>query len=128
MRIAIPDWGNRVSPVFDTATRLLIIEVDGRREISRFQAILGEQDLLSRRCVQIRGQGVDILICGSISRPYSTMLMASGIQVISDIAGPTDKVLEAYLQGELFSSVFFMPGCKKTRFEKGKDRASVRES
>jgi predicted Fe-Mo cluster-binding NifX family protein len=117
MKIAIPDWGNRVSPVFDTATRLLIVEVDGRREISRFQTMLGEKDLLSRRCVQIQGQGVDILICGSISRPYLTMLMASGIQVISDIAGPTDQVLEAYLKDELFRTEFFMPGCKKTRFE-----------
>ena len=29
MRVAIPIWGDKISPVFDTATRLLIVDVDG---------------------------------------------------------------------------------------------------
>jgi len=41
--------------------------------------------------------------------------MASGINIIPWISGPTEDVLEAYLQGTLSHPNFLMPGCKKNR-------------
>ncbi len=114
MRIAIPVWGNKVSPVLDTASRLLIVDVEDRNEAGRFEIYLEEQDL-SRRCLRINGMKVDILICGAISRPIARMLIASGIDVISEISGLAEEVLAAYLQGNLFNSKFLMPGCKRKR-------------
>ena len=119
MRIAIPVWDDKVSPVFDTASRLLIVEVEDHSEATRFEAYLNEQDL-SRRCLRIQGLAVDTLICGAISRPFSRMLMASGIDIIPEISGLTEEVLRAYLHGNLFHSRFLMPGCKRKRFGQGK--------
>ena len=121
MKIAIPVWEKGISPVFDTASRLLVVEVEDQKETSRFEIYLDEQDF-SRRCVRIRNLGIDILICGAISRPYSRMLMASGIKVIPELSGQAGDVLNAYLQGNLFSSSRFqMPGCKKSRRRRKKE-------
>jgi len=121
MKIAIPVWEKGISPVFDTASRLLVVEVEDQKEASRFEIYLDEQDF-SRRCVRIRNLGIDILICGAISRPYSRMLMASGIKVIPELSGQAGDVLDAYLQGNLFSSSRFqMPGSKKSRRKRKKE-------
>ena len=112
MRVAIPIWEDKVSPVFDTASRLLIVEIEGQREASRFETCLNEQDI-SRRCFRIQKLGVDILVCGAISRPLSNMLMAFGINIIPWITGNPEDVLKAYLQGTLTHPSFLMPGCKK---------------
>ena len=109
MRVAIPTWENRVSPVLDTASRLLIIEVKNQKEIERFETILDVQDLYGR-CVRILNLGLDILICGAISRSYFRRLTATGLHIISGISGHPEDVLEAYLQGTLSHSRFSMPG------------------
>ena len=120
MRIAIPIWEEKVSPVFDTAARLLIVEIENRKEASRYVTYLDEQDM-PRKCSRIREMEVDFLICGAISRPFSSMLMASGINIIPWISGYTEDVLEAYLQGNLSHPNFLMPGCKMNRL-KQKDK------
>ena len=120
MRIAIPIWDDKISPVLDTASKLLVVEVKDNKEASRFEIYLDEQEL-SRRCVRIRGMDVDILICGAISRPFSRMLMASGINIIQDISGPPEDVLKAYLQDKLLYSGFFMPGCRGNSERQGKN-------
>ena len=115
MRVAVPVWENRISPVLDTASRLLIIEVENQREASRFEIYLDDQDLY-RRCFRIQNLGVDILICGAISRPYFRRLMATGINVISGISGHPEDILKAYLQGTLSYSRYSMPGCRGDGF------------
>lgn len=113
MKIAIPIWEDKVSPVLDAASRLLIVEVVDQKEASRFETYLDEQDF-SRRCVRIRRLGVDTLICGAISRAFSKILEASGIHIVPGISGHPEDVLDAYLKGNLFSSKFLMPGYHKS--------------
>ena len=117
MRIAIPIWNDKISPVLDTASRLLIVDVDGQNEADRFEIYLDEQDL-SRRCFRIQGMNVNVLICGAISHPFARMLIASGIDVIPEISGLAEEVLSAYLQGDLFNSRFLMPGSIRRGFDK----------
>ena len=111
MRIAVSIWENKVSPVLDTATKLLIIESGNQKEESRFEVYLVKRDI-SQRCSFIRGLEIDVLICGAVSRQFSGMLTASGIKIVSGISGLAEDVLEAYLHGNLFQSRFLMPGCK----------------
>lgn len=116
MKIAIPIWDDdKVSPVLDTASRLLIVEVEGQKEASRFETFLDVQDL-NRRCVRIQGLGVDTLICGAISQPFFRWLTASGIDIIPGISGHPEDVLEAYLEGTLSDPRFLMPGFKRHRW------------
>jgi predicted Fe-Mo cluster-binding NifX family protein len=124
MKIAIPIWEDKVSPVFDTALRLLVVEIENMKEVSRFIYYIDEQDL-NRKCQRVRNLGLDILICGAISHPYLHMLVASGLEVIEQISGPAEEVLEAYLEGNIFDTRFLMPGCKRYRCRYGKDTGNV---
>jgi len=114
MKIAIPVWEDKISPVLDTASRLLVVEVEDQKESSRFETYLDVRDL-SRRCVRIRALGVDVLICGAISRPFLRILEASGIHTVPGIAGHPEEVLKAYLKGNLVNSKYLMPGYQSTK-------------
>ena len=121
MKIAIPIWEDKVSPVLDTASRLLVVEFEDQEEATRFETFLDEQDI-SRRCVRIRRLGVDTLICGAISRGFSNILEASGIHVVPGISGHPEDVLDAYLNGDLFRSKFFMPGYQRDDYTQHKKK------
>ena len=108
MRIALSIWGDKISPVLDTAGKLLVVDNKNQKE-SRFEAYLPEKDL-SRRCAFIRGLGVDVLICGAVSRHLTKILMASGIEIVSGISGRVEDVLTAHLQGDLTQPKYLMPG------------------
>ena len=118
MRIAISIWGDKISPVLDTASKLLVIDDKTQKESSRFEAKLLDQDM-SQRCSIIRGLDLDVLICGAISRQFREMLKACGIKIISGISGPAEDVLNAHLQGALLHSGFFMPGSKRNHLDQG---------
>jgi len=109
MRIALPIWEDRLSPVLDTAPRLLIVDesVPGKR--THFEAHLSEQDVLHRAKLVARLK-IDVLICGAISRPFKEMLCAKGVQVISGLSGPIEDIVEAFFDGRLDQMEFLMPG------------------
>ncbi|HUS46722.1 MAG TPA: NifB/NifX family molybdenum-iron cluster-binding protein [Phycisphaerae bacterium] len=114
VRVAIPVWSDRVSPVFDTAGQLMVLEVDGGRELSRSHAALGQvgPDLRPRRLSEL---GVDVLVCGAISQPLEAMVAAQGVQVVPQVCGPVEQVVEAFLVGQLGRPEFLMPGCCRRR-------------
>jgi predicted Fe-Mo cluster-binding NifX family protein len=116
MNIAIPVWEGKISPVFDSASRLLIIQVEHKNEKSRFEVYLEEQDL-ARRCFHVQRLGVEILICGAISCHLHRMLTASGIKVIPWISGSAEDVLQSYFNGDLFQAKFLMPGCDRKKVD-----------
>ena len=117
MKIAIPQWQERVSPVFDVAGNLLLIDVeDGRetrREEKRFLVTAP-----SARVTEFSTFGAGVLICGAISTALETSLIAAGVQVIGFVCGRVDEVFAAYLGGTLRSRPFLMPGCRRRTLEK----------
>ncbi len=115
MKIAIPVWENKVSPVLDTASRLMVVELNEGSPTSRFEIYLDERDL-SRRCMRIQDLCVDTLICGAVTRHFSELLNASGIKLIPGISGQPDAVLHAYLDGTLGHSKYLMPGSNTVEF------------
>ncbi len=119
MKIAIPYWEGKISPVMDTASRLLILQVENQSETSRQEVLFAEGDLNSR-CNRIRDLGIELLICGAISGPFYRMLKASGIKIISWISGQVNEVLAAYLSGSLNLERFLMPGCQNVSKGMGK--------
>ena len=115
MRIAVPIWEDKVSPVLDTASRLLIVDIKDHKTDASFETYLEDQDF-PQRCLRIQGMGVDVLICGAVSRPFLRMLMASGMEIIPGVSGKPDDVLAAYLAGTIHQQEFLMPGFKRERF------------
>lgn len=112
MRIALPIWEDKVSPVMDTASRLLVLNEKRGGKAERFEVSLDGMDLRSR-CLRIQALEVQILICGAVTRLFSGMLNGLGVEVISGISGGAEEVLHAYLHEGLSDPRFLMPGYKR---------------
>lgn len=115
MIISLSVWQGRISPVFDTARRLWLVEVETGREISRREEPLSES-MFQLRAARLSRLGVDTLLCGAISRPFAYMLARSGIRVFPFLSGDAQEVLEAYLAGRLSGSRLAPCGCGLRRF------------
>ena len=118
MRIAIPQWQGRISPVFDVAASLLLIDVESGREIGRQEKQLPGADSLNRTA-EFLSCRPDVLICGGISAPLEARLTASGVEVVGFTCGMIDDVVRAYMRGKLGSETFAMPGCRRWRRQQG---------
>jgi predicted Fe-Mo cluster-binding NifX family protein len=110
MKIAIPYWQGRISPVFDEATRLVVVDTDHGREVGREIQTLTCFDPWGR-AREVLTLGARILICGAISRPLETALWGAGITVIARTCGPVEEVLVAFVNGRLENDAYRMPGC-----------------
>ena len=111
MKVALPKWGERVSPVFDVARCLLVVDVEDGAEIARQEHSVQEEGLV-RRATRVSDLGVRVLICGAISMPLEQMLTSAGVQVIPHTCGLVEAVLQAFVSGTLAQQQrFLMPGC-----------------
>ncbi len=110
MRVALTAWDGRISPVFDTARHLQIVDVEGGLPMGRVEEPL-EECLPDRRVARLGALKVDALICGAISRPLADMVQTAGIQLVPFVAGPVEEVLHAFVNGSLPTGMFQMPGC-----------------
>jgi predicted Fe-Mo cluster-binding NifX family protein len=110
MKLAIPVWQGRISPVFDVAGQLLLVDLADGREVARHEQMVGETtaDERARKVAEI---GVETLICAGISQSLETSLADRGIHVIARICGNVEEVLAAFVAGRLREERFAMPGC-----------------
>ena len=117
MKVAIPTWTGRVSPVFDVAKRLLVVDLEGDGRANREEVSIEETQLLPR-AQRVTQLGVNVLICGAISMPLEAMLVSAGVQVIPHTCGTVEEVLQAFASGRLTDETFLMPGCcgRRRRF------------
>jgi predicted Fe-Mo cluster-binding NifX family protein len=129
MNVAIPTLEARVSPVFDVAQTVVLVELDADRELRRRVIPLHSPDL-ARRVAALSENGVDVLICGAISWPLEAMVAAAGIRVVSQTCGAVEEVLRAFVGGRLNDRAFLMPGCcgrrRQRRYGSGGRRNSRR--
>lgn len=114
MKIAIPQWQGRVSPVFDASNRLLLVDIENNQEISRVEVKMIHDDPLGR-AKHLAFLDVDTLICGAISSALAAAIVSSNIKIIAYTCGPVSRVLDAFLHNQLSNSEFIMPGCDKQR-------------
>ncbi len=114
MIIGIPIWTDRISPVLDTALKLLVVDTQNGQEISR--KFLDFPPLHPmHRAGFIASAGIEVVICGALSRPLEQMLVASGIEVYPYVTGNVERVIAAFSNGELDQDHFILPGCRGRR-------------
>ena len=119
MKLSVPVCDGRVSPVFDVATRLLVVGVEDSGVVSRQEVSIPEVDPV-RRARHVAGLGVNVLICGGISRPLEMMLVSTGVKVIPETCGPVEEVVRSFVSGEFTDRSFLMPGCcRRKRYRAG---------
>jgi predicted Fe-Mo cluster-binding NifX family protein len=109
MRVALPIWQGRISPVFDVAKRLRIVETDNGSITSQ----VDHEICADNRPQELADLGVKVLICGAITRALEVALWTEGIEVISKVRGPVDVVVDSYLRGRLNQRRFAIPGRRK---------------
>ena len=113
-----------MSPVFESAARVLAFELDQGEEISRAEYELpvicqsghgpGRYftggDFLFRKVQRLREIGARVLICGAISDSVIRMINSRGIAVIGWISGDVEEVISAFIENSIYEPVFLMPG------------------
>ncbi len=109
MKIAITTWGNRVSPVFDSAATLMIAEVKNLKVISRIFEAFNPKNTTQILSV-LNNNKIDVLICGAITDIQSKPIEQSGVKLISFITGNADEVLISLFKKSHKISDFLMPG------------------
>ena len=117
MKVALTVWENRISPLFDSARMLLIVDIFDSMATNRHYETFSCESPFSRAAT-LSNLDVTILICGAISDPFAKTIESNGIRIIPFIAGAVDEVLDAYLTDGLCDSKFQMPGCE-TRHNTG---------
>ncbi len=126
MKTAFAHWDDRIAPVFDTAQQIHLVEAEAGPGgiIAESEEILTE-DLPVQKALRLVELGVGTLVCGAISNSMHVLISAYGIHVIPFVSGGLREVIQAWLQGELDSNVFIMPGCCGRR--RRRNRRSPRE-
>lgn len=124
VRLAIPQHQGRISPVFDVAASVLLIDVENGREVRREERSLSRTDLAARASEFLK-LGANVLICGAISAPLEALLVSSGVRVAGFLCGPVEKVITAFLNGEAARPEFCMPGCGAWRKRLGRTRSDT---
>jgi predicted Fe-Mo cluster-binding NifX family protein len=114
VKVAVPEWNERVSPVFDTARSVLVVDIDDRTVVSRSRIEL-QNGPLHDRVGALTAGGVDVLLCGAVSRPLYEMLETAGIDVTPFLSGPVEVLLQAFIEDRISDPLFLMPGCCRRR-------------
>jgi predicted Fe-Mo cluster-binding NifX family protein len=107
--IALTVWGNRISPVFDSAETLLIVRVENLKIAGRFTKKFNPK-IGSMITSVLKQHQVDELICGAIVQAQLEIIEKSGVKLIPFISGNADSVLASYIQTPCHIFDYLMPG------------------
>jgi predicted Fe-Mo cluster-binding NifX family protein len=118
MKIALTVWEDRISPVFDVANKLLLADIkQGRMAKTSLMEI--DPGSLPQLMDIFKRMEISVLICGAISEIPANIISDGGIKLIPFIAGKTDHILNAYINGKPIMPAFAMPGIKRHRRRRG---------
>ena len=115
MIIAIPVTGGNISPFFDYANKLMIIELGENNKIEK-KSINNITNLPGHsRIHYLAHNKVNVLICAGISRFLYRLANMHEIKVLSGVMGETDIIISAFLTNKLNNHNFWMPGACQHR-------------
>ncbi|PKN35814.1 MAG: hypothetical protein CVU61_01340 [Deltaproteobacteria bacterium HGW-Deltaproteobacteria-19] len=119
MKIAVPFWNGHVATVFEAADEMVVIEnlPEGDR-VQRMEFLKGSSPL--DRAVHLKDLGIDVLICGALSRSAAHRVEAAGIRLIPFVRGPVEEVIDAFREDRLDGERYFLPGCRAMAQNQGK--------
>ncbi len=104
MKVAIPMFGNRISPRFDFSPEIWLVELKNGEMINQEKLTTSNLNL-PQRLDQLVSVGVNRMICGGIDGFSIGQLGNRGIDVIHNVAGEAEEALNLFIRGLL------QPGC-----------------
>ena len=123
MKVVVPVWKDRISPVFDTAGTLLVVDFENDKEVSRYRIGTNKQPP-SYRVKTLTDLKADALLCGAVSRPLFDMLVVAGVKVTPFLSGDVESLLRAFIEDRLTDARYLMPGCCGWRRQKRTGRGN----
>jgi predicted Fe-Mo cluster-binding NifX family protein len=109
LKVALPYWQDRISPVLDTADNFLLADVEGGISARRERINLSGKSY-SEKAEFLKKRGVNLLLCGAVSEYCQNVFFSGGIEVIPWLRGKVDCVIEALINKNLSEATFRMPG------------------
>ncbi len=111
MKLAITIWDNRISPVFDTAKRFLLVEL-GEDCFHRGEIVAVEKDPFTTLFFLQQEQGVELLLCGALCRRGEKRIETAGLDVQPFLSGEVDAILQDLVAGGNLEN-YALPGCRR---------------
>lgn len=117
MKIALTVWEEKISPVFDSSSTLMIVEIDSNQILNKHIEFFdpGQPFLLAK---QLKKMGISLLICGAISEFPCKILEMDKLVIVPFIAGETEEILSVMEKGLSIVPRFLMPGCRQNLCKK----------
>lgn len=98
--LAIPNFGERISPRIDYAETLQLIKVEDKKVVQKDTIkIIAHSNL--ERINQIIRLKPDVVICDGISNLLHDKLVENKIDIIPWVHGVVDEIVEKYLNGKI---------------------------
>ena len=107
----MPILQKRISPLLDTAARLLIVTRHRGKEVLRKEIVLTPLPP-AELADNLATLDVDVLLCAALSNELQRELERNGVQVKPHFCGEAEAVLQAFYRGCLNRQIFRMPGCR----------------
>jgi predicted Fe-Mo cluster-binding NifX family protein len=100
MRVAIPRMGEMIAPCFEYCCTMAVFTIAEDGAVDQVDFPLSSRDPFDRVRL-LKDQKVDTVICGGMQDIYEDLVRASGLEVISWVAGRVEDLLGMYLRGQL---------------------------
>ena len=100
MKIAIPLFGNRISPRFDFSPELWIITLENGEVIHQEKLPMRNLNL-PQRLEQLTSNEVSQVICGGIDGFCLNHLGNKGIHVLHNVVGEAEVAFNLFMKGRL---------------------------
>ncbi len=111
MRVAVTVWQQRVSPVFDVARCLQLLEIEQGQVVADLLVPLSSHAPLEKlQAIQVLQP--DILICGAISQPIQQVAESLSFQLYPFMKGSIRRVMRALIHEGVLAEDFVLPGCQ----------------
>ena len=104
MKIAIPLFGERVSPHFGSSSKILLVDVRNNKITGSITWDIGEQNAI-QLARQLAASGVDQLICGGIQRAHKQWLARNGVCVLDNQKGVAEELITEMNKAGVFKQL-----------------------
>lgn len=114
VKLAVTVWGNRISPVFDAASTLLVAEITDKKISGQYYTAFDPQspaDLIHT----LKKHHVTTLVCGAISKTPARLIPEHHIHLIPFVTGNVRQFLDSFALDRTVAEKYRMPGFQPVR-------------
>ncbi len=119
MKIAIPVFNSRISPRFDCAQEMLLVDIADGKIVAQWKISIDGLSAIEKNRTMLN-LGVDTLICGGIDHHSMQWLKYHDLLVYAWLSGDVQDILTCFLTGGLTTKpILETTGrwCRRYRFK-----------